>query len=67
MFFKKIPRRSGHSYVPCLMARDEPQVSVGGLLAQERGIRRNFARTAKENAPRARYKQRKSTKDENNL
>ena len=52
MFFKQIPHRSGHSYVPCLVARDEQQVSVGGLLAGERGIRKKFMRLTKENALR---------------
>ena len=35
------------SYVHCFMARDEPHVSVGGLLAWERSTRKNFTRKQK--------------------
>ena len=43
-----VPHKSSCLHIPYLVAWDEPHVSVGGLLARERGIRSNFVRAAKE-------------------
>ena len=69
---KKKLQRDGYaecasSYVHCFVARDEPHVSVGGLLAWERTTRKNFAckknnvhRACKRKKIRSRRKQRTS-------
>ena len=51
------------SYVPCLVARDEPHVSVGGLVDMGKEHKKEFCVQEKEGALCAQHKERKIVKE----